>query len=95
MCPLSLSLDIIILNNTTCQSNNQIWPNTESTIIFHSLFIIIFADSIFVLVGLFALLFFGKNESRPGEDEYVTKNIFPELPIQMFVPASQINDTIA
>ena len=66
MFPLSLSLDIIILNNKTFQSNIPILTNTEYTIIFYSLLIIIFSDSIFMLVGLFALLFLGKNESRPG-----------------------------
>ena len=43
---------MLLLNNSTCQSNVSLLSNTYSAIYFASLCIILFADSIFLFVGL-------------------------------------------
>ena len=50
MCYFIPSMENIILNNETWQSNVILFPNAESTILFDSLGIIIFVDTIHVLV---------------------------------------------
>ena len=55
-----LSSAIILFSNATFQSNVLLSTNTESTIIFAYLLVIDFADTIFVFVGICALLFLVK-----------------------------------
>ena len=57
MCSYSLSSEILLLDNTTCQYNVKLLPNTESTVFVATILIIIFADSI-LLFGILVVLLF-------------------------------------
>ena len=62
VCYLILSSESILIHNANFQSNFLLLPTTDSGILFASLCIIISAGSIFVISGIVALLFFGKNK---------------------------------
>ena len=84
MCCFILPLEIILINNSTCQSNVLLLPNTESTIFFASILIILFGNFVLVFVGHVLQLFLGKK----GIKSHLSLSLFCLCPILIFFPFS-------